>query len=122
MNDEICSTCGFAFDDIDNFCRRCGTSVIGRTLPVVRPDATAAVWQPQVSPVVKGAAVMAAGTVGQFLFRRMVSSMLGNGSKRRKTRSIRVRGDDRERDGMVDEAQIITETIMMRRVRVRRQA
>ena len=122
MNNDSCSPCGFALDSNDNFCRRCGTSVTAPTLPVVRRDSTAAVWQPQVSPVVKGAAVMAAGTVGQFLFRRMVSSMLGSGSKRRKTPLVRVGGKNRERDGMVDEAQIITETIMMRRVRVRRQA
>jgi hypothetical protein len=76
-------------------------------------------WQPQVSPVVKGAAVMAAGTIGQFVFRRLVSGLVGRGPER--TRAIKVRrpkGDD----GMIDEAQVITETIMMRRVRIRRQA
>lgn len=118
---DICDACTSRLDTGDNFCRRCGASVVGTTLPSVRQDTTATVWQPQVSPVVKGAAVMAAGTVGQFLFRRMVRSMFGNGGRRPKSREVRV-GSGRERDGMVDEAQIITETIMMRRVRVRRQA
>ena len=64
-------------------------------------------------------AVMAAGTVGQFLFRRAVSTLLNGGrSWRTGANQVRRRGDD----GMVDEAQIITETVMMRRVRVRRQA
>jgi len=62
---------------------------------------------------------MAAGTIGQFVFRRVVSSMLGGGARKPRALQVRrARGDD----GMVDEAQIITETVMMRRVRVRRQA
>ncbi len=112
-------SCESLVDPSDNFCRRCGAAV-EQTLPAVRNNASMTVWQPAVSPVVKGAAVMAAGTVGQFLFRRAVSTLL-NGGRSRKAGAIQVkrrRGDD----GMVDEAQIITETIMMRRVRVRRQA
>jgi hypothetical protein len=43
----------------------------------------------------------------------------GNGPRKERALQVRrPRGDD----GMVDEAQVITETIMMRRVRVRRQA
>lgn len=78
------------------------------------------VWRPQASPVVKGAAVMAAGTIGQFVFRRVVSGLLGGGPRRRGARALRIRR--RNDDGLVDEAQIITETVMMRRVRIRRQA
>lgn len=118
---DTCTTCTSPLDASDNFCRRCGSSAIAAALPAVRADATPAIWQPQVSPVVKGAAVMAAGTVGQFLFRRMVSNMFGTRGRRPTSRGVRV-GNGRERDGMVDETQIITETIMMRRVRVRRQA
>ena len=76
-------------------------------------------WRPQASPVVKGAAVMAVGTIGQFVVRRAIGGLLG-GSGRRKKRSLfpsAVRND-----GLVDEAQIITETVMMRRVRIRRPA
>ncbi len=121
MDTPHCLACAYGLDDTDNFCRRCGIAAGRAGLPVVRRQAAAAIWQPQVSPVVKGAAVMAAGTVGQFLFRRAVSSMFGNGGRRPKPKVVRL-GRPRERDGMVDEAQIITETIMMRRVRVRRQA
>jgi hypothetical protein len=91
-----------------------------RALPAVRSNMSTTIWQPAVSPVMKGAAVMAAGTVGQFLFRRAVGSLL-NGGRSRKSGTMlikRARGDD----GMVDEAQVITETVMLRRVRVRRQA
>lgn len=120
MNNPTCHACHAALDDSDNFCRQCGIAVGRAALPAVRGSALPAVWQPQVSPVVKGAAVMAAGTIGQFVFRRVVSSMLGGG-RPRKERALQVRRP-RGDDGMVDEAQVITETIMMRRVRVRRQA
>jgi hypothetical protein len=119
MSDPICTSCERVIDADDNFCRRCGASV-AHALPAVRNNTSMTIWQPAVSPVVKGAAVMAAGTVGQFLFRRVVSNLL-TGGRTRKAGALQVkrgRGDD----GMIDEAQIITETVMMRRVRVRRQA
>jgi hypothetical protein len=118
MNGPTCHTCASDIDDRDNYCRQCGVAAGRAPLPAVRGATLPAVWRPQVSPVVKGAAVMAAGTVGQFLFRRIVSGMLGGGGK--KQRAIRIRRP-RGDDGMVDEAQVITETIMMRRVRIRRQ-
>jgi hypothetical protein len=120
MNDVYCSACGIGMDAGDNFCRRCGAGVAPSNLPAVRQPTATTIWQTNVSPVVKGAAVMAAGTVGQFLFRRMVSNLIGGGNARpRKALQVRrARGND----GMVDEAQVITETVMMRRVRVRRQA
>lgn len=117
MSQPLCTTCGTHLDESDNFCRQCG--VARSQVPAVHRAAVPAVWQPQVSPVVKGAAVMAAGTIGQFVFRRVVSGLIGRSPKQ--SRAIKIRrpkGDD----GMVDEAQVITETIMMRRVRIRRQA
>jgi hypothetical protein len=66
----------------------------------------------------KGAAVMAAGTFGQMLVRQAVRRIIGG--DRRKRGGIQIR-QPRERDGLVDDAQIVTEMVMMRRVRVRRQ-
>lgn len=120
MSAPTCHACNFALDQGDNFCRRCGVAVGRARLPATRGSLAPATWQPQVSPVVKGAAVMAAGTIGQFVFRRMVSSVLGGRGKRGERALKATR--PRDRDGMVDEAQVITETIMMRRVRIRRQA
>jgi hypothetical protein len=116
MNDALCSICAAEIDGEDNFCRQCGAAVRASRLPAVRGAATPAIWRPHVSPAVKGAAVMAAGTVGQFLFRRAVHGVFGGS---RKSQAIKIRRP-RERDGMADEAQIITETVMMRRVRIRR--
>ena len=118
MKDVFCPTCGAAADAVDNFCRRCGAAVNTTRLPAVRQDATPTVWQPAVSPVMKGAAVMAAGTVGQMLVRQAVRRILGGGNPRR--RGIQLRRPQ-ERDGLVDDAQIVTEMMMVRRVRMRRQ-
>jgi hypothetical protein len=119
MNNVFCKACGVPIEVDDNFCRRCGANARINALPAVREPASPAIWRPQVSPAVKGAAVMAAGTVGQFLFRRAVNGLFG-GARSHNPRAIQVRRP-REQDGMVDEAQIVTETVMMRRVRIRRQ-
>ena len=120
MHMSTCHACSFGVDDADNFCRRCGVAVETPSLPAVRTSALPTVWRAQASPVVKGAAVMAAGTVGQFVFRRVVGGLLSGGGRSKKHRAIRIKNP--RSDGMIDEAQIITETIMMRRVRIRRQA
>ena len=115
MNPDSCPSCSSLLDEDDNFCRRCGASTGTGRLPALRGPMSATIWQPRVPPVVKGAAVMAAGTVGQYLVRRVVMNVLGGG-KPKPSRALRSRSDD----GMADEAQIITETVMMRRVRIRR--
>jgi hypothetical protein len=119
MSHAACLACDFPLDTDDNFCRRCGVSVEHANLPAVRGATSVTLWQPNVSPVVKGAAVMAAGTIGQFLVRRMVSGFIGGSRPARRRSILPIRRND---DGMTDEAQIITETVMMRRVRVRRPA
>ena len=118
MQNVFCKSCGIAMDAEDNFCRRCGVGARVNALPAVRDQALPAVWRPTVSPAVKGAAVMAAGTVGQFLLRRAVNGIISGGQPGT-ARAIKIRRP-KERDGLVDEAQIITETVMMRRVRIRR--
>lgn len=62
---------------------------------------------------------MAAGTIGQFVVRRAITGLVGGspGSSGRKRRSIFSR---KNTDNLQDEAQIITETMMVRRVRIRR--
>ena len=59
---------------------------------------------------------MAAGTVGQYVVRRVLTNMFSG------VRAACTRRAAQCNNGMMDEAQIITETVMMRRVRIRRQA
>lgn len=114
-----CPACAFALDAADNFCRSCGISIGNARLPATRGATSVTMWRPPSSPVVKGAAVMAMGTIGQFVVRRAIGSFVGGGSPKNKGRSI---FGGRANDGLVDDAQIITETMMVRRVRIRRQA
>lgn len=116
MNTFACSNCASMLASEDNFCRHCGTALSDDRLPAVRRPFSVTIWRPHVPPVVKGAAVMAAGTVGQYVVRRVLTNMI-TGTRKKPSRAIR-----RASDGMFDEAQIITETVMMRRVRIRRQA
>jgi hypothetical protein len=116
MADATCHTCNVPLDAGDRYCRRCGTPVASGRLPAVAGEQSVTVWKPQASPIVKGAAVMAAGTLGQFVLRRMVGGLLARPQRRRRLLPIA-----RRDDGLADEAQIITETVMMRRVRIRRQ-
>lgn len=120
MHASTCGSCEFPIDAADNFCRRCGAAAVSPAVPATRPESAVTVWKPHTSPVVKGAAVMAAGTIGQFLLRRAVGTLIGGGGRKR-ARTLNV-GRRRDDDGLLDEAQIITETVMMRRVRIRRPA
>ncbi|MEX2246408.1 MAG: hypothetical protein WEC75_06950 [Dehalococcoidia bacterium] len=122
MDGALCHACHSELDSQDNFCRRCGVAMGPAGLPAVRGTRATTVWQPNVSPVVKGAAMMAAGTVGQFMFRRLVSGLLGGGKQHgARARALHLR-PAHDRDGLVDEAQIVTEMVTLRRVRIRRQA
>jgi hypothetical protein len=115
MDTSFCPSCGADVESADNFCRKCGVAMCA-SLPAVRQPMPPVSWQPRVAPVMKGAAVMAAGTVGQFLLRRMVGNALTGRERGRRSLKLRSRRDD----GMVDEAQVITEMVMVRRVRLRR--
>jgi hypothetical protein len=119
MSDLLCTSCSTPLEADDNFCRQCGVAHHAAQLPAFRRSTSVTLWRPQTSPVVKGAAVMAVGTIGQFIVRRAIGGLL-NGSTRPKRRPFLP--SRRRNDGMVDEAQIITETVMMRRVRIRRPA
>jgi len=118
MSATNCATCDNVLQPDDNYCRQCGAAQHEAGLPAPRPAMAVTLWRPQASPVVKGAAVMAAGTIGQFVVRKALGSLLSGGSRKRR----RLIPALRRNDGLVDEAQIITETVMMRRVRIRRPA
>jgi hypothetical protein len=113
MQPLSCPACNRSLDPTDNFCRDCGTS-IQPALPAVRQSSLPVVWQPNMAPVVRGAAVMAAGAIGQFALRRMVGGVFRRPVRTRAMQKLR------NNDGLTDEAQIITEMVMMRRIRLRR--
>lgn len=118
----LCGRCATVCDPEDNFCRQCGLPLYDDQLPAVRNGRDLpVVWQPPLpAAVVKGAAFVAAGTVAEFLVRRLVSRAL---SRRPPTRAVAPREAQpvaaREAP-LPDDAQMLSETFFLRRVRFRR--
>ncbi len=119
----LCGRCSALYDPEDNFCRKCGFPLHEVGVPAVREGPyEPVVWQPTLAPVVKGAAVIAAGTLAEILLRRVVSRMLRprgmvpfqSDSAKRAARVI-----DRE-EPVTDDTQVVSETLVLRRMRFRR--
>jgi len=119
----LCGRCSAPYDPEDNFCRKCGFALHEVGVPAVREGRyEPVVWQPSVAPVVKGAAVIAAGTLAELLLRRVVSRMFRprnltpfqSDSAKRAARVI-----ERE-EPVTSDTQIVSETLVLRRMRFRR--
>lgn len=119
----LCGRCAGACDPEDNFCRHCGLSLHEQRLPSVRDGhQVPAVWQPPLpAAVVKGAAFVAAGTLAEMLVRRLV-----RGALRRRPSAARVPARQPKgevvphEDPMPEDTQIVSETLLLRRLRIRR--
>lgn len=127
-NTILCARCGTACDLGDNFCRQCGLALRAdapRQLPVPHEGILPAVWRPPVpTMVVRGAAVVAAGTLAEMMVRRLVRSVFGGGAKRSRETTLPARSANgavapRE-DAMPEDTQMVSETLLLRRIRFRR--
>ena len=118
-----CPHCGAPCDDGDNFCRRCGASLDGSRLPAVRDSYDVVPWQSPVPALVRGAAVVAVGTLAEMLVRRLVGRALRPGRAR-----LPVKRASQEPapaavapdDSLPADTQLVSETLLLRRVRLRR--
>lgn len=117
-----CGRCDSPLAAEDNFCRHCGLALNGRNLPSVRSGTNLpAAWQPSLpSTVVKGAAVVAAGTLAQRLARGLLRRALGGSSKPKAKPERRATELVARDDEPLDGAQFVSETVLMRRIRTRR--
>lgn len=119
----VCDRCDSACDIEDNFCRSCGYSLHDSpNLPSVREHQLPAVHAPSVpATVVKGAAFVAAGKLAEMLVRRMVRGAFGGSSRKAKPPAKRAKAEIVPREGQLpDEGQVVSETFLLRRVRIRR--
>lgn len=121
----LCGRCATAYDPEDNFCRHCGLALHERQLPSVRDgQELPAVWQPPLpAAVVKGAAFVAAGTLAEVLMRRLLCGALRRSPRPRASRppARQAKGEVVPRENrMPEDAQLVSETLLMRRVRIRR--
>ncbi len=119
----LCGRCGCPYDLEDNFCRQCGLPLHDANLPSVPEESQVpAVWRPPVpAVVVKGAAFIAAGTVAEMLMKRLVRGAFGRGSGDEKAPARREQGEVvRQPEPPDGDAQMVSETFLMRRIRFRR--
>jgi len=120
-----CSTCEAYGAPTDNFCRRCGTAVQHSArnlrLPVKRSLAQPpAIWQQAAPAVARGAALIVAGVAAEWLVRSAARKALslpfgGTGQSSRGRALARRRGDQ-----PVTQAIAVSETILVRRLFLRR--
>ncbi len=117
----LCGRCATLGDADDNFCRHCGLSLTEQQLPSVRDGrALAAVRRPPLpAAVVRGAAIVAVGTLAELLVRRLVRGALRQGAS---VVRLPVRRAKREgiAESLPDDAQVVTDTLLLRRIRIRR--
>lgn len=116
-----CGRCAASADSGDNFCRRCGLALTEQRLPsVANSRALPAVWRPPVpAVVVKGAAFIAAGTLAEALLRRLVRRTFG---ERQPAPPAKLPGNGNVASGEMnaDEGETLSETLLLRHIRVRR--
>jgi hypothetical protein len=119
----LCPACGAPYGPEDGFCRKCGASLSGRRLPAVRRDYQPTVWQPPVPLIVQGAAAVAAGTIAEILLRKLVGRIFRPRSllpvlRQANKKPLEISEQDGEE--MEPEAQMESQTVVFRRVRLRR--
>ncbi len=115
-----CSACGARTSIEDASCRVCGADQRSRRLPVKQTaPPPPAVWRQAAPVVARGAALIAAGVLGEWLLRsaaRKAVSAPFSARKSRKSKSLA-----RRKDGVLPEGVLaISETIITRRVVIRR--
>ena len=119
----LCGRCATAYDPDDKFCRQCGLSLHDAPLPVLRNGQNLpAVWRsPLPAPVLRAAAIVAAGKVAEIAVRGLGRRVLRRGSKPTKAnveRQADIVSKDEARSE--DVTQVVSETVVLRRIRFRR--
>jgi hypothetical protein len=127
-----CSNCGSTHDPEDNYCRHCGAALHGTSVPMVRDgDSYApAPWRGTLPVAVRGAAVVAAGTLAEAVLRRLIGRALRRSARptSRPGKQTHLPSRQQEKAELLEDSEpeygedhIVTETFLFRRVRLRRQ-
>ncbi len=112
-----CPKCGAYGALNDNFCRRCGTATRDSRLPVKRTAQPPVVWRRAAPAVVRGAALIAVGVAAEWLLRMAARGALGLAISPARPKSRAVVPRQRSQP---DVAVAVSETVVMRRITVRR--
>ena len=130
-----CPRCGSSHDRGDSFCRRCGAALHASRVPMVRDEQSyvPVPWRGTMPVVVRGAAVVAAGTLAEAVLRRLVALAL-RGRGRPSDQPVRQAGRrtrqparrQPEKAEVVEPSEpagdgdlVVSETFLFRRVRLR---
>lgn len=112
----ICGACGARGTIENDKCGACGAEQRPYRMPVKHePAQPPALWQQAAPVVVRGAALVAAGFIGEWLFRSAAKKAVRAPFKRSKKKTAIVRKEEAPRETIA-----ISETVVMRRVIVRR--
>ena len=127
-----CPGCGRPHDPEDGFCRHCGAALRGTRVPMVRDGSSYALapWREGLPIAVRGAAVVAAGTLAEALLRRLIGRALRRSARPSPAVSKRTQVPSRRQEAKAElldasdatygDDQVVTETFLFRRVRLRR--
>jgi hypothetical protein len=124
-----CPRCSSPHDPEDSYCRHCGAALHATRVPIVRDDRSYAPvpWRETVPVVIGGAAVVAAGTLAEAVLRRLIGRALRrlarppDGQTRLPARRQPEKAQVVEQPQPDhDDAQVVSETFLFRRVRLRR--
>ena len=117
-----CLTCGSEGTLEDNFCRRCGAAQRNSRLPVKRTAGPPVLWHRAAPALAQGAALIAAGVVAEWLLRSATRGavrlplLAWKRSQRPKSKAVALR----QKDSLPEGGLAISETVIMRRVILRR--
>lgn len=110
-----CGACGARGTIENDKCGACGTDQRRYRMPVKRePSQPPALWQQAAPVVARGAALVAIGVIGEWLFRSAAKKAVEPFSGPKKSRAV-VKKEEPARETIA-----ISETVVMRRVIVRR--
>lgn len=111
-----CGACGARGTIEDDKCTVCGADQRRYRMPVKREQAQPpALWQQAAPVVARGAALVAAGFIGEWLFRSAAKKAVQAPFNRSKKSKAVVKAEEPQRETVA-----ISETVVMRRVIVRR--
>lgn len=117
----VCGRCAATAAPEDNFCRNCGRALRDQHLPSVREERLPAAWQPSLSAVVaRGAAVVAVGTLAELVARRLLRAAVSRAPKAPRLPARHTKPHLVPRDEPDSGEQVVSETLLLRRIRIRR--
>jgi len=110
-----CENCDAYATRSDRYCKSCGAELRNARLPVKRARMQPTIWSQAAPVLARGAALVALGVVAEAVIRALATGALRSSPPSRESKRLPVRREDAG-DGIV----AVSETVVMRRVIVRR--